>query len=65
MSIGARVPAGHTSMDFALKMLDEIGVVLMPGVGFGRYGEGYIHLSLTTPDDRVEKGIRRLTEWRL
>ena len=51
-------------MDFAIKMLDEIGVVVTPGVGFGQHGEGYVRLSLTTPDDRVEEGIRRLEGWR-
>jgi LL-diaminopimelate aminotransferase len=34
-----------------------------PGVGYGEYGEGYIRLSITTPDERVEEGLRRLATW--
>ena len=36
------------------------GVVVTPGSGYGQYGEGYIRLSLTTPDDRVDEGLRRI-----
>ena len=35
-------------------------VVVTPGVSYGPAGEGYIRLSLTIPDERVEEGLRRL-----
>jgi LL-diaminopimelate aminotransferase len=44
-------------------MIDEIGVVVTPGRGYGEMGEGFIRLSITYPDDRVEEGLRRLREW--
>jgi LL-diaminopimelate aminotransferase len=44
-------------------LIDEIGVVVTPGNAFGPSGEGFIRLSITTPDDRVEEGARRLIEW--
>jgi LL-diaminopimelate aminotransferase len=58
-----RIPSGFSSTKFAAKLLDEAGVVVTPGIGYGRYGEGYIRLSLTIPDDRLEEGIARLRTW--
>ena len=40
---------------FAARLLDEAGVVVTPGIGYGASGEGYIRLSLTLPDDRLER----------
>jgi LL-diaminopimelate aminotransferase len=62
--VWARVPQGYTSMAFATRLLDEAGVVVTPGVGYGAAGEGYVRLSLTIPDDRLEEGLRRLRGWR-
>jgi len=59
----ARVPQGYTSLEFATRLLDEAGVVVTPGTGYGRYGEGYIRLSLTAPDDKIEEGLARLSAW--
>lgn len=62
--IWARLPEGERSIEFATRLLDETGVVVTPGIGYGERGEGYIRLSLTTPDDRVDEGLRRLASWR-
>jgi LL-diaminopimelate aminotransferase len=56
----ARVPEGTTSVQFATRLLDEAGVVVTPGIGYGPTGEGYVRLSLTIPDDRLEEGVRRM-----
>jgi LL-diaminopimelate aminotransferase len=61
--VWARVPQGYTSMGFATRLLDDLGVVVTPGVGYGAAGEGYVRLSLTIPDDRLEEGLRRLRGW--
>jgi LL-diaminopimelate aminotransferase len=61
--VWARVPEGFTSAEFAARMIDDLGVVVTPGNGYGQYGEGYIRLSLTIPDDRLEEGVRRMKEW--
>jgi LL-diaminopimelate aminotransferase len=61
--IWARIPQGYTSSQFATQLLDDIGVVVTPGTGYGRCGEGYIRLSLTIPDDQLEEGLRRLATW--
>lgn len=60
--VWARVPDGMTSVQFATKLLDEAGVVVTPGPGYGPTGEGYVRLSLTTPDERLEEGVKRLEE---
>jgi LL-diaminopimelate aminotransferase len=56
----ARVPEGSTSVQFATRLLEEAGVVVTPGIGYGPTGEGYVRLSLTIPDDRLEEGVRRM-----
>jgi len=66
--VWARVPDGATSTEFATRLLEEAGVAVTPGVGYGPSGEGYVRLSLTIPDERLEEGVRRLeglaAEWR-
>lgn len=54
-----RVPEGHTSASFAEKLL-EAGVVVTPGAGFGQYGEGYVRMALTVPEDRLREALKRL-----
>jgi LL-diaminopimelate aminotransferase len=61
--IWAKVPQGYTSIDFTKKLLDEAGIAVTPGTGYGKEGEGYIRLSLTISDDRLEQGINRLSSW--
>jgi len=62
--IWAKIPEGETSIGFAGRLLDDTGVVVTPGVGYGSQGEGYVRLSLTTPDEDVDEGLRRLAAWR-
>lgn len=63
--IWARVPQGYTSIEFANELLDTVGVVVTPGIGYGEHGEGYIRLSLTISDADLMKGLSRLAEWRV
>ena len=63
--IWARVPEGYTSAEFARRLLEETDIVVTPGSSYGKYGEGYIRFSLTTPDERVETGCQRLEAWRI
>jgi len=58
--VWAKCPDGWTSASLAAELLDKHSVVVTPGRGYGEYGEGFIRLSLTTPDDRVEEGLNRL-----
>jgi len=62
--IWAKVPQGYTSVEFANELLEKVGVVVTPGTGYGRSGEGYVRISLTTPDAALVKGLSRLAGWR-
>ncbi len=61
--IWAKVPPGYTSAEFANDLLDKVGVVVIPGTGYGSSGEGYVRLSLTIPDAALVKGLSRLAGW--
>jgi LL-diaminopimelate aminotransferase len=34
-----------------------------PGTGYGSFGEGFVRLSLTTPDYLVDEGVERISKW--
>ncbi|MRX83039.1 LL-diaminopimelate aminotransferase [Eggerthella guodeyinii] len=58
--VWAKVPAGETSASFATRLLEKAHVVVTPGSGYGPGGEGYIRISLTTPDDRLLEAAQRM-----
>lgn len=58
--VWAKIPAGYTSASFAGKVLDEANVIVAAGSAYGPSGEGYVRISLTTPDDRLEAAIERI-----
>jgi LL-diaminopimelate aminotransferase len=58
--IWAHVPKGITSADFCEKLIEEKGIVVTPGSGFGEEGEGFFRISITTAEDRIREGIERL-----
>ena len=47
-------------MQFATRLIEEVGVVVTPGIGYGPTGEGYVRLSMTIPDERVAEGVLRM-----
>ncbi|MBY7142715.1 aminotransferase class I/II-fold pyridoxal phosphate-dependent enzyme [Virgibacillus sp. NKC19-3] len=58
--IWAKVPDGFYSIDFANKLLDEVGVMVTPGIAFGSLGEGYFRIALTVTIKRLDDVIYRL-----
>jgi LL-diaminopimelate aminotransferase len=54
------VPAGHTDASFADLVLDQAGVAITPGSAYGRMGEGFVRMSLTTPDDLLHEAVDRI-----
>ncbi|MCZ4497075.1 MAG: Aminotransferase, partial [Thermoleophilia bacterium] len=60
--VWARVPEGQTSAEFAQLVLDEANVVVSPGASFGAAGEGFVRISLSTPDDRLKEAISRIED---
>jgi LL-diaminopimelate aminotransferase len=55
-----KIPAKTDSIGFAAKLLKEANIVVTPGVGFGKYGEGYIRMALTVPKERIKEALARL-----
>ncbi len=49
-----------SSIDFANLLLNESGVVVTPGVGFGPSGEGYIRMALTVDEESLKEALNRL-----
>jgi LL-diaminopimelate aminotransferase len=62
--IYAKVPEDYTSIEFTSDLLDNLGIVVTPGTGYGTHGEGYVRLSLTVPDANLVKGLSRLSGWK-
>ena len=60
--VWAPVPDGYTSISFADELLDKLGIVATPGVGFGEYGEGYVRFSMTSSTDRIQEAVERMHE---
>jgi LL-diaminopimelate aminotransferase len=49
------------SMKFTAKLL-EAGVAVTPGVGFGKYGEGYVRITFTQPKERIVEACERIAK---
>ena len=47
-------------MSFSAKLLNEAGIVVTPGVGFGASGEGYVRFAITRPVARINEAIERM-----
>jgi alanine-synthesizing transaminase len=64
MFVWARIPdrwAGEMStMDFAMKLLDEADVAVSPGSGFGPAGEGYLRMALVENENRLRQAVRQI-----
>lgn len=63
--VWAPVPDGSGSMAFAMRLLEEAGVLVVPGVGYGEHGEGFVRMSLTLGGDvggeRVREAVSRIS----
>ena len=47
-------------MDFAKRLIEKEGLVVTPGIGFGKEGDKYFRLALTVPDASLHDAIQRL-----
>ncbi|MDO8589211.1 MAG: LL-diaminopimelate aminotransferase [Armatimonadota bacterium] len=60
------VPPGYSSVEFVKALLQDAGVLAIPGTGYGTYGEGYVRMSLTVSGDvngeRVAEAVRRIRD---
>ena len=49
-----------SSIEFSQFLLEKADIVVTPGIGFGKYGEGYIRMALTLPKERITQALERL-----
>jgi len=54
------VPGGMTSLEFTNRLFDKTAIVVAAGTAYGKYGEGYIRISLTVPDERLAEAMARI-----
>jgi len=54
------VPKGYTSASFCAHLLENAGIVVTPGNGFGRSGEGYVRIALTQEKGRLREALARM-----
>ena len=52
-----------SSRAFATALLEDAGVVVTPGLGYGQWSEGYFRISLTYPDAVIEEAITRIRDF--
>jgi LL-diaminopimelate aminotransferase len=53
-------PKGMTSIDFTTLLFEKAAVVVAAGTAYGKYGEGYVRISLTVPDKRLAEAMERI-----
>ena len=53
-------PKGMGSLDFTNQLFEKAAVVVAAGTAYGQYGEGFIRISLTVPDNRLEEAMVRI-----
>ena len=54
---------GLSSEAFAMELLEQKQVVVVPGDAFGGYGEGFIRISFATSMEQIEKGMDAMEEF--
>jgi len=63
MYVWIPTPNKQSSFDFTVDLLKNTGVVVIPGVAFGEYGEGYIRIALVQSEERLSEAIERIKKW--
>ncbi len=66
MFVWAEIPepwkSSMSTMDFAMKLLEEGNVAVSPGSGFGTGGEGYLRMSLVENEQRLRQAVRQISK---
>lgn len=60
-----KVPDNFTSEQFSDYLLEKAHIVVAPGIGFGKHGEGYVRAGLLTSEDRLKEAIERIKALRI
>jgi LL-diaminopimelate aminotransferase len=57
-----KVPNGMSSAEWCGKLLDEAGVIVTPGNGMGKAGEGYFRMTVTVEKERLKEALERFSK---
>lgn len=60
MFVWAKIPEGWTSRSFTYALIDQAGVIVTPGDGFGPNGEGYVRIGLVQPEEVLLDAAKRI-----
>jgi len=60
-----KVPEGYTSAELTERLLEDAGLAVTPGNGFGEPGEGYFRVALTQKRERLAEAVQRLKTFSL
>ncbi|ODA39761.1 aminotransferase class I/II-fold pyridoxal phosphate-dependent enzyme [Desulfosporosinus sp. BG] len=63
MFIWAPVPTKQDSVAFAFKLAREAGVIVVPGLAFGDYGEGYVRIAMVQDENVLQEAVRRIQQF--
>ena len=51
------------SMTFAKRLLQEAGVAVSPGIGFGKYGDEYVRIALIENEKRIRQAAKNIKKF--
>jgi LL-diaminopimelate aminotransferase len=51
------------SMKIVSELIDRKGVMIGPGAGYGKYGEGYLRFSITNNEEKIKEGVEKFIEY--
>lgn len=65
MYIWAKLPEAWASdsLTFAAKLVENTGVAVAPGAGFGKFGEGYVRFALVHQPEILETAVTRISQF--
>lgn len=52
-----------TSQEFSAGLLEDAGVLSVPGSAFGKMGEGYVRFCFANSDENIKEGIKRIKKY--
>jgi LL-diaminopimelate aminotransferase len=55
-----KIAKNTDSMKFSSLLLEKANIIVTPGIGFGKNGEGFIRIALTKSKERIKEAIERL-----
>ena len=58
-----RAPRGEGAEAFALRLLDDLGIVVAPGPFFGPGGEGHVRVALVPTLEECRRAAQLLESW--